>query len=245
MVKPQYGPAHQRARRAWAAALPLPCVFCGRPIPPGAPFDLDHLPGTDRYRGVACPTCNRRDGAIRGNTRRRHRMTLALRNAAAGLDLARDRSRTALVLAGHADHPHDGEVLAAELFTFPGVASPDDVIAAWQAARPASLAVNGVGHVRVLSEPLSASVRVHEASAQDMADAHGRLLDTLRERRLRLPEPHPELDEAVRHALSRDLADGAALDKRRAETDLAPLVALELAVWAVLSRRVPEPFFLI
>ncbi|QLQ10950.1 MAG: hypothetical protein HZY75_11970 [Nocardioidaceae bacterium] len=112
-TKPQYGSTHRRVRAVYATLLPLPCVFCGRPIQPGQPFHLDHLPGTlDRYRGVACPSCNSRDGAHRRNHRARGKpkgwqqmLNLNLRDTTAGLDLAWDRSRTSLVVAGHADHP--------------------------------------------------------------------------------------------------------------------------------------------
>jgi len=245
MVTARYGGPHRAVRRRYAEMLPLPCVFCGRVIGPGEPFDLDHQPGTPHYRGVACPRCNRRDGGIRGNKspkRRNRNMDLQLRGMCAGLDLARDRTRTAVVLAGYADHPEAGEVIAARLYTFPGVATPSAVTAVWGTTAPGLLVVNGTGHLRVLSEPLKASATLHEATTQDMADANGRLLDSLATGRLRLPDPTPELNEAVQHARIRPLADGSAVDKKGAERDLSPLVALELAVWAVL-RGVTSPFF--
>jgi hypothetical protein len=233
----QYGAPHRRMRAAYAAVLPLPCVFCGRVIPPGAPFDLDHQPGTtDRYRGVACPSCNRADGARRGNRARQRRgvRRMELRNVCAGLDLAWDRSRTALAIAGHADHPTAGQVVAAWLWTWPGVAAPEaigDILSTYK-PKP-EVTVNGSGALRVLAEPLERFASVHEATAQDMADAHGRFLDTVNAGLLKIPEPNPLLDAAVQRAQVRPLTEGTALDKRRAEADLSPLVAVELAVWQV------------
>ena len=41
--------------------------------------------------------------------------------------------------------------------------------------------------------------------------------------------------------ISRQLVEGQALDKRGAERDLAPLAALELAVWCLESQNVAPP----
>ena len=47
------------------------CCLCGQWIEPGSRWDLDHVPGTtDRYRGAAHRTCNRSEGARRGNATR-------------------------------------------------------------------------------------------------------------------------------------------------------------------------------
>lgn len=68
--KSVYGPAHRRARdgmRIIVNAGRATCCLCGEPIAPGTPWDLDHEPGTDRYRGAAHASCNRSEGAVRGN----------------------------------------------------------------------------------------------------------------------------------------------------------------------------------
>jgi hypothetical protein len=82
MRDPRYGPEHDREIRRWIpliASGTVPCVLCGRVILPGKirvggklqrSWDLDHIPGTTRYRGPAHMRCNRRDGAIRGNIMR-------------------------------------------------------------------------------------------------------------------------------------------------------------------------------
>jgi hypothetical protein len=57
-------------RATWDA---LACHLCGRPMLRGQLLDLDH--GVDRvgYRGMAHRSCNRRDGALRGNWLRKRR----------------------------------------------------------------------------------------------------------------------------------------------------------------------------
>jgi hypothetical protein len=77
MADPKYGYRHQQERLKWKRIVDqgdAVCCLCGRPLPPGAAFHLDHLPGTDQYRGVACPKCNTADGG-----RRRHRPKVVTR----------------------------------------------------------------------------------------------------------------------------------------------------------------------
>lgn len=68
-----YGAAHKRARARWRNLVltgQATCSLCGQPLEPHLPWDLDHLPGTDQYRGPSHPSCNRADGARRGNAMR-------------------------------------------------------------------------------------------------------------------------------------------------------------------------------
>lgn len=73
---------HRMARAALLSVYQPgdPCCLCGHPMwPPTSDLHADHIPGTDRYRGLAhgspCPTCgkscNQSDGARRGNARRK------------------------------------------------------------------------------------------------------------------------------------------------------------------------------
>lgn len=168
-----------------------------------------------------------------------------MRDAALGADIARDRSRTAVVVAGWADHPTDGEVIVAELHLFDGSSCATEIEALALRQEHPVIAVNGIGHMRVLTEALVESgLAVVEAKAQDVVDANGRLLDALRARRLRTPKPHRDLTAAVQHARVRSLVDGQALDKRGADADLCPLMALELAVWCLESQNRVRPFIL-
>jgi hypothetical protein len=162
-----------------------------------------------------------------------------MRHVVIGADIARDRTRTAVVTAGWTDHPAGREVIAValRLFDGPDVAAEVDALRA-EYGVDTPVVCNGSGSMRVLSEPLKTlGCPVHEATAADLTDAHGRLLDQLRGGLLKVPSPHPELTRAVQHAQVRALVDGEATAKRGAEADLAPLVALELAVWRCLRYR--------
>lgn len=67
-----YGAEHQRIRAALLGqAYGQPCHHCGHPMLKGQQLDLDHTPDRTSYRGFAHATCNRRDGAKRGNAKRR------------------------------------------------------------------------------------------------------------------------------------------------------------------------------
>lgn len=72
-----YGYEHRQARAKWkplVEAGQVNCSLCGERILPGQPWDLDHEPGTNQYRGPACRACNRADGG-----RRRHQPALVRR----------------------------------------------------------------------------------------------------------------------------------------------------------------------
>lgn len=46
------------------------CHFCRRPMYRTQRLDLDHTPDRRSFRGLTHASCNRRDGAIRGNRMR-------------------------------------------------------------------------------------------------------------------------------------------------------------------------------
>jgi hypothetical protein len=67
----KYGYAHQKLRRETIAEAPgSPCVRCGLIIEPGQPVDLDHDSTGTEYLGYSHASCNRREGAVRGNAAR-------------------------------------------------------------------------------------------------------------------------------------------------------------------------------
>jgi hypothetical protein len=68
----------------------------------------------------------------------------------------------------------------------------------------------------------------------DLVVAHGRLLDLLAEGRIR-HRGQAELTSAMRHLEARRLGGSVAPERRGALADVAPAVAAELAVWALLS----------
>jgi hypothetical protein len=63
-----YGTAHQRERKRWAREVEkgvVACARCGRPIAPGTPWDLDHLPDRSGYLGPSHRRCNRQSSTHR------------------------------------------------------------------------------------------------------------------------------------------------------------------------------------
>jgi hypothetical protein len=85
-----------------------------------------------------------------------------------------------------------------------------------------------------LVEPLEAlRVDIVLADTHTMAASHGDFSDLLKAGRLAI-EPHPALTAAARHAMTRPLSGAEALERRKPAVDTSPIVASELAVWAVL-----------
>src|SRR5262249_49606664 len=83
-----------------------------------------------------------------------------------------------------------------------------------------------------LIEPLQAEgMPVKLADTIAVATAHGQFADLLYADRLRL-RGHGALDDAMRTAEARRLAGSTAID-RYAVTEMAPLMAAELAVWGL------------
>jgi hypothetical protein len=70
-----YGSDHTKARAVYMAQLQRDgvgvCCIGGEPIYPwmGRSLHLDHTPDRTGYRGLACATHNRQDGAKRGRAR--------------------------------------------------------------------------------------------------------------------------------------------------------------------------------
>jgi hypothetical protein len=85
-----------------------------------------------------------------------------------------------------------------------------------------------------LVEPLEAlRVDITLADTHTMAASHGDFSDLLKAGKLAI-EPHPALTAAARHAMTRPLSGAEALERRKPAVDTSPIVASELAVWAVL-----------
>ena len=74
MARRRYGYRHAQIRKALLPdAYWSPCPHCGGTMLPGQALDLDHTADGVGYRGMAHATCNRREGARRGNAARRPR----------------------------------------------------------------------------------------------------------------------------------------------------------------------------
>ncbi|MFJ9374423.1 endonuclease domain-containing protein [Streptomyces sp. NPDC101455] len=69
-----YGYEHQQLRKVLLEeAYGQPCVHCQLVMLPGQKLDLDHTADRTAYRGMAHASCNRSEGARRGNALRRRR----------------------------------------------------------------------------------------------------------------------------------------------------------------------------
>jgi hypothetical protein len=71
-----YGWTHQRLRQQWTPRVmagECVCAKCGQPIHPGQQWDLGHTDHRDGYTGPEHASCNRSDGARRGNRMRSQR----------------------------------------------------------------------------------------------------------------------------------------------------------------------------
>lgn len=108
--------------------------------------------------------------------------------------------------------------------------------------RPLAVVIDPKSQAVTLIKPLKdAGIVALEPSARDVAVAHGEFLDMIVAGDL-AHLGQKEMTDAVRAAMARPLAGAQALE-RKVAVDQSPLVAAELAVWALLHGP-PQPFFL-
>lgn len=77
-TKRGYGHAHQAERKKWQPSVDAgqgycsaaTCLFPDRWIEPGTPWDLGHTPDRTTWTGPEHMSCNRSEGARRGNRMR-------------------------------------------------------------------------------------------------------------------------------------------------------------------------------
>jgi hypothetical protein len=82
---------------------------------------------------------------------------------------------------------------------------------------------------------------VSRATRADEADAHAEFRDRIRSRRIRV-RSRPELRRAIRAGRERRIGQAGGWLRRDTEVDMAPAVAVELALWALIKTPVlPEP----
>jgi hypothetical protein len=142
----------------------------------------------------------------------------------AGVEISADRSCTWVALAGWA-----GDVAVVELLDpLEGTETAEEITALTKGF--AAVVLDPRSNAATLISGLR-GVQLKEATGSDLAVAWGRLIDWLRSGRLKY-HGHPDLSDAVRTALARRTSSGAELlDRRR--SDPAPVVAVELAVFAL------------
>jgi len=146
----------------------------------------------------------------------------------AGVEVAAGREKTWVALAGA-----DGRLAVVDLQPpLAGTIVTPQLVAMWERLGLEWFALDPSSPSSTLVAPLTQeSMPVKLATAADVATAHGGFIDMLNCGRLRV-RGDQALDEAVRAAEARRLAGGEAV-QRYAGTDMAPLLAAELAVWAL------------
>jgi hypothetical protein len=149
---------------------------------------------------------------------------------AAGIEIAADRRCTWVAFCGVAKLTRRVYVELQE--PLEGTEVTAALVAMWEHAAFEWFALDPRSPSSTLIEPLQAeSMPLRLADTIGVATAHGRFADLLYADRLRL-RGHSALDEAMRAAEARKLAGSVAID-RYAAADMAPLMAAELAVWAL------------
>lgn len=148
----------------------------------------------------------------------------------AGVEIAADRECTWVAFCGVAKLTRRVHVELQEPLA--GTQVTPAVVAMWEHAGLDSIALDPRSPSSTLIEPLQAeAMPLRLADTIGVQTAHGRFADLLHADRLRL-RGHRALDEAMRAAEARRLAGGQAID-RYAQGEMAPLLAAELAVWAL------------
>jgi hypothetical protein len=246
-VKSKYAGRHQATRRAWApkvAAGTVTCWRCGRLIQPTEAWDLGHDDNDPSiHRGPEhAGRCNRAAGGRLGNARARHRRkqrTGRLRHMFAtspctlAVEISQDRTKTSIGAALWV--PDSPDIAFVELAAYlDGPSAGVAAVADLQARREVlSVVIDPMGGAGTLLRPFAtAGVRVTECAAADVKTASAMFSDWTAGGRVR-HSGQPELTTAVRHLELRRLGDAFALQRRGAVVDVAPAVAVALALWAL------------
>jgi hypothetical protein len=236
-----YRGPHQAIRRALLPyAYGRPCPRCGLPMLPGQALDLGHTADRAAYQGMEHARCDRRAGALLGNARRRANregMIRMVAEVAVALEIAEDRQHCSIVAAGRLP---DGAVLLDLVAYLDGTDPVASVLDLRGQRTVLAVVVDPHSHAATAIRPLEAAeVEVTKPGSSDLVEAHGLFLDTLAAGRIR-HQGQAQLTAAARHLEQRRLGGATAPDRRGALVDVAPAVAAELAVWALLT--VPEPY---
>lgn len=243
----RYGADHRALRRRLLpGAYGTPCARCGAPMLPGQLFDLDHRDDGPGYLGLSHRTCNVVAGARKGRQRqleaqraRRERVRVQTTVAVLAVEVAEDRSRTAVVAAKRVEgEDHPVIELARQIDgTRAALAELVDLAASLPVR---AVVIDPHGSASWLRDPLAQHlkgkrVKVVEPSGVDIVVAHQEFGQHLDERRLKVVR-HPALHDAAREVQQRRLGGAFAPDRRVG--DVAPIVAAELALWGLL--RLPQ-----
>ena len=151
---------------------------------------------------------------------------------AIALEISEDRQHCAIVAAGHLP----GDLVLLELAAYLDGTDPLAAVLALQRERTVlAVAIDPHSHATTAIGPLEgAGVRITRPSSVDLVTAHGNFLDLLAAGRIR-HQGQTQLTAAARHLEQRRLGGASAPERRGALVDVAPAVAAELAVWALLT----------
>jgi hypothetical protein len=239
-VSVPYGRDHEAIRSALlAAASPTdPCWRCGQPLGRDrSKIDLGHRDDGPGWAGLEHAKCNRQAGARKGNTLRQERRTRTIKRVdltAVAIEVSEDRQHTAVVTAGTLPQEQVLLTLAAYLD------GTDPVADVLQLGKVVAVVVDPHSHASTAIRPLEAAgVTVTRPTSGDVAEAHGLFIDTANAGRIR-HQGQAELTAAMRHLEQRKLGGASGPERRGALVDVAPIVAGELAVWALLTG--PKPY---
>jgi len=248
-----YDAAHAAIRKAMLASRQPSdrCTRCGRPLPADpARVDLGHTDDRTGYSGLECAKCNRSAGGKLGNERKRQlkqsrdRTAATVAEVALALEISADRTHASIVSAGYLQ----GDLILVSLEAYLDYRDSAELVEAVAdiGVRRQVVAVvvdshaPGATAIRPLEQ---ARIRVTRPTASDLTIAHGGFLDVLAAGRLR-HQGQPVLTSAMRAMEQRRLG-GSTAPERRAQTDIGPGVAAELAVWGLETLPRPvDPFAL-
>jgi len=154
---------------------------------------------------------------------------------AAGVEIAGDRSQTWVARATHLD---DARVVVELLDPVQGTTVVVGLLGTWSVQwATRAVGIDPRSPSATLVEPLErAGLPVRSADARALAIAHGGFQDLLTGGQVKV-RGHRAVDDAARLAADRRLAGAAALDRYTGGVDLAPLVACQLATWALVTAE--------
>lgn len=94
----------------------------------------------------------------------------------------------------------------------------------------------------LLAELERNSLNVHAVSPRELVEACGQVYDGVMEGTVRMRR-HPKFDEAAAAAAKRAVGDAWAWTRKRAQSDISPLVAATLALWGSTTLAPPESVY--
>jgi hypothetical protein len=150
-----------------------------------------------------------------------------------------DLSKSAIGAAGVSD---DGLAYGKPLQHGPGTDWVVGRALELQQQHGVEVVIDGRGPAADLIDPLKdAGVRLKVADTVDVLDAYSGIQKAVRNRRF-VHESFVELDAAARSAVPRTVGDRHAWGRKQSDSDISPLEAVTLAVWAASRGRKPSAY---